>query len=106
MMVSYVALPSRLIGIKPPNQSRRDKLASTAVSGTLSAVICTPPYLLGRLGILMLGSSALVILVLGIFVLAVGVTLQAGATGSVRAITMSATLTAARRPSGMPAGIS
>jgi hypothetical protein len=106
MMVCYLAIPSRLIGIKPPNQSTRDKLASAAVSGTLSAVICTPPYLLGRLGILMLGSSALLILVLGIFVLAAGVTLQAGATGSVRAIKMSATLTAARRPSGTPAGTS
>ena len=96
MMVCYVAIPSRLIGVKPPNQSRRDKLASTAVNGALSAVVCTPPYLLGRLGILMLGSSGL-IFALGVIALAVGVTLQAGATGSVRAIKMSATLLAGRR---------
>lgn len=56
--------------------------------------MCTPPYLLGRLGILMLGSSALAILIAGIFVLALGVTLQAAATGAVRAIKMSTTLTA------------
>jgi hypothetical protein len=62
----------------------------------LSAVVCTPPYLLGRLGILMLGSSGL-IFALGVIALAVGVTLQAGATGSVRAIKMSATLLAGRR---------
>ena len=66
------------------------------VGGALSATVCTPPYLLGRLGILMLGSS--VLLIPGIFVLALGVTLQAGANGAVRAIKMSATLTTAGRP--------
>jgi hypothetical protein len=101
MMVSYVAVPSRLIGGKP-KQSRRDKLSTTAVSGALSVTVCTPPYLLGRLGILMLGSSALLILILGIFALALGITLQAGATGAVRAIKMSATLVATR-PSDAPA---
>ena len=103
MMVCYVAVPSRLIGSKPPKQSRRDKLATTAVSGALSATVCTPPYILGRLGILALGSSAAIIFILGIFALALGVTLQAGATGAVRAIKMSATLTAARRPGDAPA---
>jgi hypothetical protein len=89
MMVCYVAVPSRLIGVKPA-RSRRDKLASTAVSGALSATVCTPPYLLGRLGILMLGSPSLFIP--GIFLLVVGATLQAGATGAVRAIKMSVSL--------------
>ena len=46
----------------------------------------------------MLGSSLLFIP--GIFVLALGVTLQAGATGAVRAIKMSATLTTAGRRGG------
>jgi hypothetical protein len=98
MMVSYVAVPSRLIGAKPPQQARRDKLAGAAVGGALSATVCTPPYVLGRAGILMLGSSALPVFIAGIIVVSVGVTLQAGATGAVRAIKMSATLTAARRP--------
>ena len=98
MMVSYVAVPARLIGAKPPRQSRRDKLAATAVGGALSATVCTPPYVLGRLGILALGSSAVIIFILGLFAVSLGVTLQAGATGAVRAIKMSATLTAGRRP--------
>jgi uncharacterized membrane protein len=106
MMVSYVAVPSRLIGAKPPKQSRRDRLATTAVSGALSATVCTPPYVLGRLGILALGSSGVIIFTLGILALALGVTLQAGATGAVRAIKMSATLTAARRPDAAPASTS
>jgi hypothetical protein len=91
MMVCYVAVPARLIGGKP-RQSRRDKLTTSAVGGAIGATVCTPPYLLGRVGILMLGSK--VLFIPGIFVIAIGVTLQAGATGAVRAIKMSASLTA------------
>ena len=104
MMVCYVAVPARLIGAKPPKQSKRDKLATTAVGGALSATVCTPPYVFGRIGILLLGSSGVIIFIAGIFLVALGVTLQAGATGAVRAIKMSATLTASSRPGGEPAG--
>ena len=97
MMVCYVAVPSRLIGVKP-SQSRRDKLVTTVAAGVLGVAVCTPPYLLGRLGLLMLGSSAL--LILGIVFVAVGAALQAGATGAVRAIKMSARLTPTRRSRG------
>ncbi|HTP21319.1 MAG TPA: hypothetical protein VMJ65_17070 [Solirubrobacteraceae bacterium] len=93
MMLCYVAVPARLIGTKP-RQSRRDKLTTSAVGGAIGATVCTPPYLLGRLGLLMLGSK--VLLIPGIFVFAVGITLQAGATGAVRAIKMSVSLTAGR----------
>ena len=102
MMISYVAVPARLIGSKPPKRSKRDKLAATAVGGALSATVCTPPYILGRLGILALGSSAVIVFILGLLAVSLGVTLQAGATGAVRAIKMSATLTATRRPSNAP----
>ena len=91
MMVCYVAVPSSLIGAKP-NLSRRDKLTASAVSGALGAAVSTPPYLLGRIGILMLGSQALFIP--GIVVVAVGFTLQAGATGAVKAVKLSAHLVA------------
>jgi hypothetical protein len=90
MMVCYVAVPSRLIGIKA-TRSRRDKLTATALGTALGATVCMPPYLLGRLGILMLGSKLL--LIPGIVAIALGFTLQAGATGAVRAIKMSVTLT-------------
>ncbi len=95
MTVCYVAVPSRLIGIRPMH-SKRDKLTASVLSGALSATICTPPYLLGRLGILMLGSR--ILLIPGIFVLAFGFTLQAGVTGAVRAVKMSATLAAGNVP--------
>lgn len=90
MMLCYVAVPARIIGVKP-RQSRREKLSTSVVGGLLGATVCTPPYVLGRVGILMLGSK--VLLIPGVFVIAIGVTLQAGATGAVRAIKMSATLT-------------
>jgi hypothetical protein len=93
MMVSYVAVPARLIGGKP-RQSRRDKLSTSVVGGALGATVCTPPYLLGRLGLLMLGSK--VLFIPGIFLFAFGTMLQAGATGAVRAIKMSASLTGGR----------
>ena len=89
MMICYVAIPSRLIGIKP-KRSRRDKLVASAVSGALGAAICTPPYVLGRIGILMLGSR--VLFIPGIVLLTLGFTLQAGATGAVKAIKMSVSL--------------
>ena len=89
MMVCYVAVPSRLIGMKP-KQSKRDKLTATAVGGAVGAVICTPPYVLGRIGLLLLGSHTL--FVLGIILFAIGLTLQAGATGAVKAVKMSAKL--------------
>jgi hypothetical protein len=101
MMVCYVAVPARLIGVKPI-QSRREKLSTSVVGGVLGATVCTPPYALGRIGILMLGSKAL--LIPGVLLIAVGVTLQAGATGAVRAIKMSASLTA--RPGSPSSGSS
>jgi len=93
MMICYVAVPARLIGGRPV-RSRRDKLTASALGATLSATVCTPPYLLGRLGILMLGSP--VLRIPGVFVLVVGFALHAGATGAVRAIKMSASLAVGR----------
>jgi len=93
MMVAYVAVPSRLIGVKPTH-SRRDKLAAAAVGGAIGAVVCTPPYLLGRAGLLMLGSRALFIP--GLIVFLVGLTLQAGTTSAVKAVKMGAKLITGR----------
>jgi hypothetical protein len=91
MMVCYVAVPARLIGMKT-TYTKRDKLAATAVGGAIGAVVCTPPYVLGRLGLLMLGSNTL--FALGVVVFAAGLMLQAGATGAVKTVKMSAKLVA------------
>jgi len=93
MMVCYVAVPARLIGMKS-TYSKRDKLAASAVGGAIGAVVCTPPYALGRVGLLLLGSNTL--FPLGIILFIIGLTLQAGATGAVKAIKMSAKLVSGR----------
>lgn len=64
------------------------------IGGTLGAIVCTPPYVIGRIGILLLGSSVVLVLILGVVLLVLGLTLQAGATGAVKAIKMSAKLAA------------
>ena len=91
MMLTYVTVPARIVGVKPVG-SRRDKMAAAVIGGTLGAVVCAPAYVIGRIGILLLGSN--VLFALGVVLLAVGFTLQAGATGAVKAIKMSAKLAA------------
>ena len=101
MMVAYVSVPARLIGVKS-ERSRRDKLAATAVGGAIGAVVCAPPFVLGRVAILLLGSHTW--RYLAIVMLAVAVVLQTGATSSVKAIKMSAKLTVGKSPDGDSAG--
>lgn len=93
MMVCYVAVPARLIGMKTA-YSKRDKLTASVVGGAVGAVVSTPPYLLGRLGLIMLGSHALFIP--GIVVLTVGLMLLAGATSAVKTVKLSAKLVSGR----------
>jgi hypothetical protein len=99
MMLTYVTVPARLVGIKPTG-SRRDKLAASVIGGTIGALVCTPPYVIGRIGILLLGSND-VLFAIGVILLALGLVLQSGATGAVKAIKMSAKL-AAGRPTAPP----
>lgn len=89
MMVAYIAVPARIIGAKP-TYSRRERMVTTVVSGVLGVTVSLPPYLIGRLGFLMIGSK--VLLIPGIILIVIGVTLEAGATGAVRAIKLSAGL--------------
>ena len=100
MMVCYVAVPARIVGVqtvKPADMSaRRDKLAATAVAGLVGGIICTPPYVISRLGESLLGSGSL--FALGVALIVVGLALEAGATGAVKAIKVSAKLLAGRSP--------
>ena len=89
MMLSYVTVPARIVGVKPAG-SRQDKLAAAAVGGALGALVCAPAYVIGRIGILLLGSKTL--FALGVAFLVVGLALQAGSAGAVKAIKMSAKL--------------
>ena len=91
MMVAYVSVPSRLAGIKS-NVSRRDKLTAAAVGGAIGATVCSPPYTLGRLAILMLGVHYLRFP--AIILLVIAVVLQTGATTATKAVKFSAKLVA------------
>jgi hypothetical protein len=97
MMVCYVAVPARLIGMKT-DYPKRDKLAASAVGGVIGAVVCTPPYVLGRVGLVLLNSHTL--FALGVILFAVGLTLQAGATGAVKTVKMTAKLLPGAQPAG------
>jgi len=89
MMLCYLAVPARIVGIQK-SKNTRDKLAATAVGGAVGAVVCSPPYLLGRFGILMLGWHHL--FWLGVILIVIGATLQTAATSAVKAVKFSAKL--------------
>jgi hypothetical protein len=90
MMLCYLSVPARLVGIQKTG-TRRDKLAATAVGGAVGAVVCSPPYFMMRLGILMLGWGR-VLFWFGIVLIVIGAALQTGATSAVKAVKMSAKL--------------
>jgi len=101
MMVCYVTVPARIVGMPTAapdttGSGRSAKLAAAAVTSLFGAIVCAPPYAIARGGILLLGSSAL--FPLGVALLVIGLMLEAGATGAVKAIKVSAKLLAGRSP--------
>lgn len=97
MMICYVAVPSRITGATKRTTSRRDNLASAAVGGAVGAAVCAPPYLVGRLGIVLLGSHAL--FPLGVALVTIGLILYTGTTSAVKAVKMSTKLITSHDPS-------
>jgi hypothetical protein len=90
MMIAYVAVPARLIGVDSGAISRRDRLSASVVGSVFGAIVSTPAYVLGRIGLLMIGSPFLRFP--GILIFVVGFVFQAGATSAVKAIKMGAKL--------------
>jgi hypothetical protein len=91
MMLCYLAVPARMVGVDTPKRrSRRDNLSATVVGGAVGAVVCSPPYMIGRLGILMLGWHYL--FWVGITLIVIGAALQTGVTSAVKAVKFSAKL--------------
>ena len=90
MMVAYVAVPARLVGAPAARRSRRDRLSAGAIGAALGVMVSAPPYLLGRIGLLLIGSP--ILRIPGFILFAIGITLQVGATGAVRAVKMGAKL--------------
>jgi hypothetical protein len=103
MMVCYVAVPARIVGVRTAKSAgtapagRTATLAGAAVTGLFGAIVCTPPYVIARLGITLLQPSS-TLFPLGVALLVIGLMLEAGATGAVKAIKVSAKLLAGRYP--------
>lgn len=98
IMFSFLAVPARLLGLSDTGHRYplRDRLVAAIIGGAVGATVCTPPYMLGRLGVTMLGTRSL--LVPAVIVLVIGFGLQAAAAGSVKAIRMSYKLTRGMHP--------
>jgi hypothetical protein len=102
MMVCYIAVPARIVGLRTAKPGKAPsghvaRLAALAVTGLFGAIVCTPPYLISRTGLALLGGAG-VVFAFGVALLVIGLTLQAGATGAVKAIKTSAKLVAGRSP--------
>lgn len=92
MMVTYVTVPAALVGVRSERPGAREQITATAVGGAMSAVLCSPPYALGRLGIVLLGTSHL--FALGLVLLIIAVPIQAGAVSATKAVKVSSKLLA------------
>jgi hypothetical protein len=103
MMVTYITVPSALMGIRSEKRSPRDQLTATAVGGAVGAVVCSPPYALGRIGLILLGSKTL--FALGVVLIVIAVPLQAGAVSATKAVKLSAKLLASSKPTAEGAAV-
>ena len=92
MMITFLTVPASLAGISKRRETPRDRVARTAVGGTIAAVASTPGFIFDRIGLLMIGTKTLRIP--GFAVLSIGVALQVAATSSTKAVKLSTKLVA------------
>ena len=87
MLISFVAVPARIVGARREKLPPRQAVGRMAASSALSAVAMTPGFVLDRIGLILLGVSGLHIL--GLFFLSVGTALYAAGMSSVRAVKLT-----------------
>jgi hypothetical protein len=92
MLISFVAVPARIIGLKPKRISLRQKVSGAAAGGALSAVAMAPGFILDRLGLILLGVHSLFVQVVGFILLSIGTALYAAGMSSVKAVKLSSKL--------------
>jgi hypothetical protein len=92
MVISFVAVPARIIGRKPQKLPPKQAIGRTATGWALSGVAMAPGFILDRIGLIMIGVPRLRIL--GFVVLSVGTALYAAGMSSVKAVKMSIKLAA------------
>jgi hypothetical protein len=111
MLLCYVTVPAHIVGVQTAKAGKftrpgRDKVAAAAITVTFGAIVCAPPYVITRSGLALLGTDGL--FGLGVALLVVGLILEAGATGAVKAIKVSVKLLAHQprhTPGDRPASI-
>jgi hypothetical protein len=87
MMISFVAVPARIIGARRQKLPPRQAVGRMAAGSALSAVAMSPGFLLDRIGLILLGVSGLHLL--GLFLLSIGTALYAAGMSSVRAVKLT-----------------
>jgi hypothetical protein len=92
MLISFVVVPARILGLKKQKLPPRQALGRWTVGGALSAVAMAPGFVLDRLGLILLGLPHLH--VLGFVLLSIGTALYAAGMSSVRAVKLSMKLEA------------
>jgi len=96
VLISFVAVPARIIGVRKRKLPARETIGRAAVGGTLSAVAMAPGFVLDRLGLILLGIDSLRLL--GFVVLSLGTALYAAGMSSVRAVKLSMKLDPDQQP--------
>ena len=99
MLISFVAVPARIIGIKTERLPPREAVGRVAAGGTLSAVAMTPGFLLARFGLILLGFQHGHII--GFIMISIGTALYAAGMSSVKAVKLTMKLTPGT-PGGKP----
>ncbi len=91
MTITFVALPARILGIKRKKLPPKEAISRAAAGGALSAVAMGPGFVMGRIGLLLLGIPG--VHVFGFLLLSVGSALYAAGMSSVKVVTLSMKLT-------------
>jgi hypothetical protein len=92
LLISFVAVPARILGVKKQKLRPKQAIGSWTVGGALSAVAMTPGFVLDRVGLILLGVPGLH--VLGLVLLSIGTALYAAGMSSVKAVKLSMKLDA------------
>lgn len=87
LLISFVAVPARILGVKKRKLPPKQAIGSWTVGGALSAVAMTPGFVLDRLGLILLGLPHLRIP--GLVLLSIGTALYAAGMSSVKAVKLS-----------------
>ncbi|HEU0163574.1 MAG TPA: hypothetical protein VFQ54_00945, partial [Thermomicrobiales bacterium] len=91
MLISFVAVPARIIGAKKAQRlPPKEALGRAAAGGALSAVAMAPGFVLDRLGLILLGLHNFH--VLGFVLLSIGTALYAAGMSSVKAVKLTVKL--------------